>query len=63
MLKIFETLFIDITKLTFGGVVLGAIMRQDVDIDTLLLRGIAAMLISLAAGLTFHYFNNPKKSK
>ena len=56
MFKIIGKLFLDFTKIIFAGVVVGAIMRQDIEFITLLLRGISAMMVSTALGLTFYYY-------
>jgi len=63
MLKIISNLFVDFTKLIFAGVIIGGIMRQEIDFLTLLLRGLSAMLVSTTIALIVHYYANLLNNK
>jgi hypothetical protein len=63
MWKIIKNLLIKMVELTYVGVIIGAIMRRDLDLDLLTRRGVAAMLLMTIAALAIHYFTNNKKSK
>ena len=63
MIKIFGLFFLDLTKLIFAGVIIGAIMRENIAFNLLLLRGIAAMLLTVSAAFIFLYVDNHLKNK
>jgi hypothetical protein len=63
MLKVIANLVFDFAKLAFGGIIVGAIMRQDFAFDLLMRRGAAFILVAVSTGLILHYFDNRLKNK
>ena len=57
MLKIVGNFCLDTAKLVIGGVIIGAIMRHDVDLSMLLLHGIVATTLLLTGGFVAHFYD------
>ena len=55
-----STFFIDVAKLTFAGVILAGILKEDISILWLLMGGTMTTCFCLFAG--YHYFVRSKKS-
>ncbi len=64
MLKIIGNFALDLAKLLFAGVVIGALMSDDIDIARTALLGGAMVVVFVIVGFVAHYFDNkPKNNK
>jgi len=63
MKKTISTYLLDMSKLTYGGVVLYAAVRQEVELTALIVIGAIAVTLTAAAGLIVQYFEVKSQKK
>ena len=63
MKKTISAYLLDISKLTYGGVVLYAAVRQDTNLVTLIVVGAVAVITTAAVGFVIEYVNARSNKK
>ncbi|MDR1021729.1 MAG: hypothetical protein LBL94_00390 [Prevotellaceae bacterium] len=61
MLEKTSNFSLDVAKIVLGGVVIGSLMKEDIDVSRTALLGAAVVVVFVVFGFTAHYFNKRNK--